>query len=444
MKAKLAPVYFKDAGMNEKFNEQLERLKDLLEDEADILKPFQLGTTVPDEADAVLFPQLLGEAYERVEEIQEIDKPRLILTSEFGTFAMWDWEIITFMRSKGIEMIAPYDISQTKMLCDALKAKRKLSQSKFIVYQDKPGEDGQQDPIFKRFYWWEDDCIDKMEEKFGLAIDKRSFKELGTRAQNKPDSDVKGVLDDLTIDVSENLTNDALIRALKVYQAVKEDVEEEGSVAGVGINCLNESKYSDTTPCLAWNLLYEEKELIWACEGDIMTLITEYLVNKTLDAPVMMSNIYPFLMGRAALDHEGIPNFPEIVDNPDDHILMAHCGYLGVLPESFSTEWTLRPKVLEIVDDNSHAIDARFPEGEVTLVKVGPSMEKIMAIEGNLKGYVQYPGTDCRNGAIIEVEDGHEVMNRAYSHHQILVPGHRGRDIETIVGKIMDLEVEVL
>ena len=54
----------------------------------------------------------------------------------------------------------------------------------------------------------------------------------------------------------------------------------------------------------------------------------------------MMTNLYPFLMGEAALKHERIPYFPEMPD-PQNHILVAHCGFFGVVPQSFATEWTL-------------------------------------------------------------------------------------------------------
>ena len=69
-----------------------------------------------------------------------------------------------------------------------------------------------------------------------------------------------------------------------------------------------------------------------------------------------MTNIYPFLMGDAALKHEKIPSFPEIVDEPENHILLGHCGYFGLLPRKFSTSWTLRAKQLAIVDEKSHML----------------------------------------------------------------------------------------
>ncbi len=57
-----------------------------------------------------------------------------------------------------------------------------------------------------------------------------------------------------------------------MYLAIKEEVEKDPDIKGAGINCLNESFYSDTTPCLAWSLLYEEKGLVWACEADTISL----------------------------------------------------------------------------------------------------------------------------------------------------------------------------
>lgn len=69
-------------------------------------------------------------------------------------------------------------------------------------------------------------------------------------------------------------------------------------------------------------------------------------------------------------------SFPA-VSQPENHILVAHCGFLGVVPQSFSTEWTLRPRVLEIVDENAHAIDARIAEGATTILKLTSTMESL-------------------------------------------------------------------
>jgi hypothetical protein len=208
------------------------------------------------------------------------------------------------------------------------------------------------------------------------------------------------------------------------------------------MNCLNESAFSDTTPCLAWNMLYEERRLIWGCEGDTVSMLTMHMLHRALDVPIMMTNLYPFLMGQAALKHERIPHFPE-VDEPENHVLAAHCGYLGVLPRSFSTEWQLRRKVLAIVDENATAIDARLPVGDLTLAKLDSTFDTMAVAEGALTGYAQYPGSDCLNGAVIRVRDGHTLMAKLPSHHSLLLTGHNLVGIR-LAGKVLGFGVDEL
>lgn len=438
MKARLVPIYF-DPGRDDGFDTQLTALQDLLADEVEFLTPVALGRSLP-EAEAVVFPQILGEAYGHVENFKKIEIPILIITSEFGTLSMWDWEIAGYLKSEGVETIAPYNLEQTQKICQGLAVKRELQQTKFLVFQDNPGE-GFQASIFKRFYWWEDECTQRMMDKFGITLVKKSFKEFGARAKEIPDAEAKTVWENMPY-ATAGVPDQGLNSAIKVYLTIKQELDADENIRSVGINCLNESHYSDTTPCLAWNMLYEERNLIWGCEGDTVSMLTKYMLHNSLGTPIMMTNLYPFLLGQAALKHERIPAFPE-VDEPENHILVAHCGYLGVLPKSFSTEWTLRSKVLAIVDDNATAIDARLPTGPMTLAKLDPTFNKITVAEGELTGYAQYPNSDCLNGGVIKVSDGRKLMNTLTSHHYLLLTGHNLADIE-LLAMIFDLEVEVI
>ena len=436
MKARLVPVYFK-SGRDDDYQQQVNRLVALLAEEAEILEPVALGSFLP-EAEAVVFPQLLGDAYLETEALRAIKLPLLIVTSEFGTVSMWDWEIASYLRSEGIETIAPYNLDQTKKACKGLGLKRELSQTKFLVFQDNPGEGFQAD-IFKRFYWWEDECVQRMMDKFGITIVKKSFRQLATEAKDIADHEAEAVWDHWRLR-TDGISQGALNSAIKIYIAVKRELEQDETIKAVGINCLNESRFSDTTPCLAWNMLYEEKGLIWGCEADTMSMLTKYVLHKSLDVPIMMTNLYPFVMGQAALKHERIEAFPEVAE-PENHILVAHCGYLGVVPTSFSTEWALKPKVLAIVDENATAIDARMPTGDITLAKLHPTLDAMTVVEGTLEDYVQYPGSDCRNGGVVKVSDGPQLVNSISSHHYLLMTGHHGIDIN-ILGKVFDLDIE--
>ena len=441
MRAKVTPLFFKK-GRNEDFDIQLDLLKEILADYIEFLEEVPFGATLPSDTDAVLFPQILGAAYGQLADFKAIDVPILIVTTEFGTMAMWDWEVIKYLESEGVEVIAPYNMDQTKNLARALAIKRELKSSKFVVYQDEPAAGGFQPEIFKRFYWYMDECTQRMFTKYGVTLEERSFVKMGSEAKALPDTEAEKVWEEwgdrLPLgSVNVNQRNSAL----KIYVKLRDALEADSSIKGMGINCLNESQHSDTTPCLAWNMLYEQEQLIWGCEGDTITMLTKYLLHKSLDVPIMMTNMYPFLMGDAALKHERIPYFPEVKGNPDNYILAAHCGYFGVVPQSFATDWKVESKVLAIVDDNAIALDARLPEGPITLAKLHPTLETISVIEGEIEKYTQYENSDCLNGAVIRVRDGHQLVSSLTSHHYLILTGHRLAEIRQIA-RIFNFDIE--
>ncbi len=119
MKAKIAPVYF-GATASKEFATQLGVLQRLLGEEAELLAPRPLGAST-EGADAVVVPEMLGEAYRRLADFRSIRVPILVVTSEFGTVSMWDWEINSYLRSKGVEVLAPYNLAADE---DALQGAR--------------------------------------------------------------------------------------------------------------------------------------------------------------------------------------------------------------------------------------------------------------------------------------------------------------------------------
>ena len=440
MKTKLVPVYF-EPGRDQNFDKHLNIVKDLLKDDAEFTEPVALGNTLPD-ADAVIFPQMLGEAYHKIEELKAIDLPIMVITSEFGTVNMWDWELVHYLNQNGIKTICPPSLNDTKMACRAIAVKKQLSESKFVVYNDDPaGPTGKQSDIFKRFYWLEKEATQKMFEKYGIKIEQRSFKELGKRAFQVPDEAAQVVIDNWR-SKNKSIQGRPLLSAAKLYMEIKKDYEKEDNILAMGLNCLNESQSCDTTPCLAWNLLYEEKNLVWGCEADTMVMLTEILADKILKVPFFMTNLYPFIMGQAALAHERIPHFPE-VDEPKNHILAAHCGYFGLLPEVFSDAWHVRKRVLAMVNENAHVLDATMPTGPITLAKFQPFLNKISLSEAELKGYIQYEDSDCLNGGIIKVKDGQNFVDKVVSHHYVVLAGHQKAALN-LIANIFDYELEVI
>jgi len=425
MKACIAILYFDNINEREKeeLSAQCKVLEELYGDVAEFLAPIMVGSPLPKEADAIVFPQLVGQAFSEKAALEGIDLPIVVITSKFGTVEMWDWEIVTYLRDMGLTVFSPYNVELAKIIFRAVACKKELrSGVRFLMFQDDPGE-GMQANIFKRFYWWESECTEALEKTFGLHIIYKSYKELCERARSIDDDVARGVSADWNVPM-EDVSEENYLKAVKVYIAVKEVIEEIGGVEGVGANCLNESMHCDTTPCLAWNMLYEKDKLLWVCEGDTLTLVSKYLFYSILQQPVMMTNIYPFLVGMTALKHEKIDSFPQI-ENPDNHALGVHCGYFGFAPQSFCDSWVLRPKVLEIVNDNALMVDCRMTPGPVTMAKLHSDMKKMTLIQCEIADYVQYPGSDCRNGALLHYvnDNGHEIMDALSSHHALLIKG---------------------
>ncbi len=423
-KAKLVPLYLTEMNERERgeYGQQMEKLQDYYGDVAEFLSPVEFGKPVPEDADAAVFVLLLGAVYQKTEYLKTLDMPLIVLTSRFGTVEMWDWEIVSYLRDKGLNVFSPYNVDLAKVIIRAIALKKQLTRGvKFLMFQDEPGE-GMQPNIFKKFYWWEQEATQTMHDTFGMNLIYKSWKKLASDAKVVSDEEAKAVSRDWEINCAPDLTERAFLSAVKLYIAAKREIEAEGNVVGIGCNCLNESMYSDSTPCLAWNMLFERDGIIFACEGDTLTLLSNYLIHGSLDCSFMMTNVYPFLVGMAALAHERIDHFPQIED-PDNHALAVHCGYFGLVARQFCTEWTLRPKALAIVDENAVVVDCRLPEGKATLAKVNANMKEITIIRAEIEDYVQYPGSDCLNGALIRYEDGHQVMENLASHHAIIMSG---------------------
>lgn len=440
MKAQVIPLYFNEMNEREKqeFTDQLARLNDYYGNVVTFLEPAPVGPSISElKADAFVFPLLTFAAFRHGKEIKEAGLPIVVLTSQFGTVEMWDWEIITYLRELGANVFSPYTIELAKTIFRALAVRRSLVGAKFLMLQDSPGE-GMQANIFKKFYWWEKECTERMEDIFGCKIIYRSYKAVGDRAKEISDEEAERVSADWNIN-REDVCPRAYLKAVKLYIAIKEVVDEIGDIKGVGANCLNESFNADTTPCLAWNMFFERDNIIFACEGDTLTLLSTYILYNSIKKPIMMTNLYPFLVGMAALAHEKIDKFPDI-PNSENCALGVHCGYFGLAPRSFCSEWTLRPKVLEIVNPDAIAVDCRFPEGKVTLAKIYPSFDKLSVIDAEIESYVQYPGSDCRNGALIRYKDGHKVMENLSSHHSLIIAGDVKPHI-TQISKVFNWEV---
>lgn len=430
IRAKVVPIRFKEINARElgEYKQQLEILNAIYGDVAEFMNTVVAGDPIP-ECDAIVFSQLIGAAYHYKDVLRQYDKPMIVITSQFGTVDMWDWELIAYMRSAGFNVFSPYNIELGKVIFRAIAAKEHMKGAKFLMFQDDPGE-GMQAYIFKRFYWWEKECSEQIEKFFGAKLIYKSWKAVNQRAAEIDAQ--KALYEFASWDIPcEGITEENKLNVARLYLAICEVIDELGGVDGIGANCLNESMYSNTTPCLIWNMLFEKYGIIWCCEGDTLTLISTYVLYQSLRQPIMMTNIYPFLVGKAAIHHEKIDDFPPVPD-PENYALGVHCGYAGFAPRSFCSKWKMVPKVLAIVDEKAYMIDCELPTGDMVLAKINPSFDRITVIPGQIEKYVQFPGTDARNASLLHYSKGEKVMEELPSHHQMIITGRQQAAISQI------------
>ena len=410
MSAILVPIRFSQVS-GKHFGERLEILKELFAKEAEFLPPINLGDPVP-EADAAVLPILPAEAYVQTKALNAVGLPLFGITGAHGARSMWDWEIATYLRAEGVDLYTPYDIELSKVLIRTAALKRKIKSTRFLIWKDV-AQGG--------FYWYTDECARRMKERFGIEIIYSSYSNLCQMARDIPDEAARIAAKGKVI-LKEDVRGGRLLSAFKLYMAMERQIRETGNIVGIGCNCLNESRFTDTSPCLAFALLNRELGVKVVCEADTISLLTEYIAETAIGKGSFSTNIYPFLMGPAAVKHEKISEFPK-VERPEDHALLVHCGYLGLIPENIASSWVLRPSVLGMLDENAVMIDGEIPAGDISLVKLHSSFDRWLLSTAELVGYARYPGSDCRCGGMVRLKNGHEFMEHVYSHHITVMPG---------------------
>jgi len=178
-----------------------------------------------------------------------------------GTVAFYRnklWKFVSFCDTKAITKITEITASTIR---------------EFMLYLEQTGHNPGGIHAFYRsirafLYWWEDECTKRIMDLFGVRIEKKSFYTLGEYAKSLPDESASEVYEQWKDRMTLNAINKKQRNcAIKMYLALREELDRDPNIQGMGINCLNESHYSDSTPCLAWNMLYEEQRLIWGCEA---------------------------------------------------------------------------------------------------------------------------------------------------------------------------------
>ncbi|MCD8029878.1 MAG: fucose isomerase [Bacteroides sp.] len=190
-------------------------------------------------------------------------------------------------------------------------------------------------------------------------------------------------------------TPEDLIKAMRLYRALKQICEEE-KLTAVTVSCFRLMEHTQTTGCLAISLLNDEG-IPAGCEGDLQSIFT-LLAVKTLTG------------------NSGFMANPSMLDTRTNELVLAHCTIGTKQVESFIIR-------NHFESESGIGIQGILPTGEVTIVKCGSeSLDEFYLSTGTLTENTNYVNV-CRTQVRIRLNTPVEyfLKNPLGNHHIILL-----------------------
>ncbi|MCQ2776480.1 MAG: hypothetical protein MJ217_02005 [Bacilli bacterium] len=209
---------------------------------------------------------------------------------------------------------------------------------------------------------------------------------------------------------------DTLNMALCIYTAIKKLVKKY-ELKGLTIRCFDLLKKYKNTACLALALLNEEG-IVSACEGDVPSLITMYLINTLTNRPCFMAN-------------------PSQIDLQKMELVLAHCS----VPFNMVNKYEL---MTHFESDQGIGIKGQMMEGNISICKISPDLKgkNDLIITGNIKENLSLPGF-CRTQIRVQLDEGDMfgLFKENFGNHVIVTYSDITPDFYPLLNLIKNKEI---
>jgi len=310
--------------------------------------------------------------------------------------AMWDWEIINYLKAEGVSLLAPLLglPGRSRPVVPSLPSGSCERAGSCLPGQSwrgrLPAEHLQSLLLVAR-------RVRRADPRKVRAKDREEERQ-GTRRQRKAIPDAQAREDwDRIRDTVHSLTSATRATSRhEAYRAVRDELDEgEGALRWDQLPERVGLLGHDPVP-RPGTFSTRSATLSGAARADTVSMLTKFIVHRSLRVPVMMSHLYPFLMGQGRWKHERIPEFPR-VDDPENYVPGGSLRLPGSGAQSFATEWNLRRKVLRHRRRQRHGDRCPAAGGRPDALKARSHFERLVMVEGELSA-CGLPGSDCRNG----------------------------------------------
>lgn len=192
-------------------------------------------------------------------------------------------------------------------------------------------------------------------------------------------------------------TPEDLIKAMRLYRAIKRVCEEE-KLDALTISCFKVIEQLDTTGCLALSLLNDEG-IIAGCEGDLQSIFTLLAVKALTAKGAFMAN-------------------PSLINTRTNELILAHCT-IGLKQ---SDRYVIRN---HFETEKGIGIQGMLPTGDVTIIKCGGEcLDEYYLSTGTLTENTNYINM-CRTQVRIKMNTPAEYfLKNPLGNHHLMIQGN--------------------
>lgn len=210
---------------------------------------------------------------------------------------------------------------------------------------------------------------------------------------------------------TDYFNNDEINKADKMYYALKEIIKKY-HLSGFTIRCFDLLSEIKTTGCLALAKLNDEG-IIATCEGDVMAMVSMYLVKKHFNIPSFQAN-------------------PARIDPVENKITLCHCTLPLNMTSSYRFMTHFESKI-------GVGVKGELFTQDVTILRISKNMEDFFVGEGRIIRNLNEENL-CRTQIEVAMNDDIGVLlRRPCGNHHIVFYGHyKDRIIEILKNGLND------
>lgn len=209
-------------------------------------------------------------------------------------------------------------------------------------------------------------------------------------------------LNDLDFDQKE------LDKAKKLL-TVLTDIKKKYNLDGLTIRCFDLLNTIKTTACLSLAYL-NSLNIVAACEGDIPTMISMYILNELFNSCGFQAN-------------------PSRIDVINSKMVLAHC----TLPLNMTKSYTLDTHFESGI---GVAIRGKLKEEKVTIFKLSNDLKHYFITTGTIINNLEENNL-CRTQIEVKIDsDIDYFLTRPYGNHHVIIYGEHKKELEDFLANI--------